>query len=146
MTYSQTFDIQVFEEDLYNDLMHNWTKPDGCKDKIKACQEELRLFDVNTLHRGAKPESSICSLADMCSNEAVEHYLAADNGWMDIAQPKSEYFPAPHIHGFLSQESTTRASRPFLTRSCQQSVFLRGRVGHPTPRHPSRREPRGPRR
>lgn len=89
--------------------MHNWTKPDGCKDQIKACQEDLKAYDVATLNRGFIPESSICDLADQCSGDALGHYLASDHGWMDIAQPKAEYFPAPHIHGYLAQESVLQA-------------------------------------
>lgn len=85
--------------------MHNWTRSDGCKDKLKACQEDLKAYDVATLNRGFRPESSICEEADICSGQAIGHYLATDHGWMDIAQPQAEYFPSPEIHGYLSQES-----------------------------------------
>ncbi|KAG9252725.1 Alpha/Beta hydrolase protein [Emericellopsis atlantica] len=107
--YNNTYDIQVFSDDLYSELLHNWTKPDGCKDQLLACQDRLRSYDPITVHRGLVPVAEICDTATQCSEEAIMQYNQLGHSWFDIAHPAADPFPDPMIHGYLSQAHVLEA-------------------------------------
>ncbi|KAL6851150.1 hypothetical protein ACO1O0_008278 [Amphichorda felina] len=102
--YNNTFDIQVFDQPLYDELMHNWTRPDGCRDQTVACQKKLSSLDVASVNRGLVAPVDACDMADWCQLSAVSKYVSLDRGWLDIAHPFADPFPLPHMHGYLAQE------------------------------------------
>lgn len=109
MLTSQTFDIQVFDQGLYDELMHNWTRPNGCRDQTMDCQKKLSAFDVASVNRGLVSAADVCDVADWCENMAVRKYNELGRGWFDIAHPTADPFPPPHMNGYLTQEHVLNA-------------------------------------
>lgn len=94
--------------------MHNWTKPEGCKQRVSACQAALKDRDATVVGKTATGKKTtnlteICSgVEDGCWVDTVRRYLAEDRGFYDVAHPLRDPFPPPHMHGYL-------ASAPVLT-------------------------------
>ncbi|KAI0453898.1 carboxypeptidase S1 [Xylaria acuta] len=111
--YNNTYDIQVFNQTIYEELMYNWTRPDGCKAKVQRCQDSMR--DREPLFRGLstkrKEDLTLpCNdAAAYCAANDWEQYRSLDHGWYDIAHPRYDPFPAPHMYGYLRQESVLAA-------------------------------------
>ncbi|KAI0104269.1 carboxypeptidase S1 [Nemania sp. FL0031] len=111
--YNNTYDIQIYNKTLYEELMYNWTRPDGCKAKVQACQDSMKdkeavFLSVSSAH---KPNLTLpCNdAATNCAMHNFEQYLSLDHGWYDIAHPKADPFPAPHMHGYLRQATVLSA-------------------------------------
>ncbi|CAG9939737.1 unnamed protein product [Clonostachys rosea f. rosea IK726] len=66
--YNNTYDIQVFNQSLYDELKRNWTTPGGCKDQLTTCQDRLSAFDVNTVNRGHVQPADVCDIAPECDD------------------------------------------------------------------------------
>lgn len=95
---------------MYSELKHNWTKPNGCKDQVQACQNELKSFDVATVNQGKVNVAELCGFVEpWCENPAVDAYMGLNKGWFDIAAPKNDPFPPPYIYGYLSQPEVLQA-------------------------------------
>ncbi|KAK8862811.1 lysosomal protective protein precursor [Apiospora arundinis] len=109
--YNNTYGIQAFNQSIYDELMHNWTKPQGCKDRITECQAALKERDgpVPLLAHGdasavtKKNLTEACGgLEDDCWVNTIRRYVAEDHGWYDIAHPVHDPFPPPQIYGYLT--------------------------------------------
>ncbi|KAI0418222.1 carboxypeptidase S1 [Xylaria grammica] len=111
--FNNTYGIEIFNETIYEELMYNWTRPNGCKDKVQACQDSMKDTEPQFLGgstRGAEPLTPPCNdAAAYCAMHDWEKYLGLDYGWYDIAHPKHDPFPAPHMYGYLRQESVLAA-------------------------------------
>lgn len=121
--YNNTYGIQVFNESFYNSLMHDWTRPHGCKAQYLDCQAALRDHngDLYLPHLSPAAESArtaekkhnvteACSrLDEECVFPVIGAYVAQQRGWYDIAHPWADPFPAPHMYGFLSMSDTLSA-------------------------------------
>jgi carboxypeptidase C (cathepsin A) len=109
----KTYGIQVFSQSLYEELMHNWTRPDGCKAKVTACQDSMKdreaLSPGLSVKRNKNATLPCDDAAADCAMDAWAHYLSLDHGWYDIAHPKQDPFPAPHMYGYLREESVLAA-------------------------------------
>ncbi|KAI8196176.1 Carboxypeptidase S1-like protein A [Colletotrichum sp. SAR 10_65] len=102
--YNNTYDIQVFNQSIYDELMYNWTRPNGCRQQMADCQDALKEHGP-LLASGKKNYTEICGgLTSECENKAVELYQSIGNGWYDIGHPKHDPFPAPHLYGYLIEE------------------------------------------
>lgn len=98
--------MQIFNESVYNALMHNWTRPDGCKDRILDCQEALKEHGPLVANGIKKNYTEICGdFLTECGFNAVEIYQgkADGRGWYDIGHSKYDPFPAPHLYGYLTE-------------------------------------------
>lgn len=109
--YNNTYGIQIFNQSLYEELMHNWTRPNGCKEQISACQDALKGYDPIFVIREKKNLTEICGgITDECQDRAIEAYLETQQrGWFDIGHPAHDPFPPPHIYGYLTEESVLSA-------------------------------------
>ncbi|KAJ6444989.1 serine carboxypeptidase [Purpureocillium lavendulum] len=125
--FNNTYGIQAYNQSVYEELMHNFTRPGGCREQMLECQKRLDGFDVATVNRLSSSSSSshqkkkgdgeqkphhhdVCdNVQDWCQNRAVTLYSQTDHGWFDITHPKSDPFPPPHMHGYLTEASVLGA-------------------------------------
>ncbi|CAH0054895.1 unnamed protein product [Clonostachys solani] len=107
--YNNTYNIQVFNQSLYDELKSNWTTPGGCKDQLTTCQDRLSAFDVNTVNRGHVQPADVCDIAPECDDAVPALYASLDRGWLDIANPAAEPFPPPHFYGYTVQQPVLAA-------------------------------------
>ncbi|RFU77086.1 carboxypeptidase s1 [Trichoderma arundinaceum] len=107
--YNNTYGIQVFNQSIYDELKHNFTKPKGCRDQIQKCQQSLSLFDVATVNAQRVNFVDLCEMESWCSSPAVRTYFSLDSGWFDIGHPLRDPFPASHGYGYLTEESVLSA-------------------------------------
>jgi hypothetical protein len=89
--------------------MYNWTRPGGCKELAIICQDALK--DRYAIPPGKNWPSSCDGLAEECSSGgATELYRTDyDHGWLDITHQRADPFPAPHMYGYLTEESVLSA-------------------------------------
>ncbi|KAL7941516.1 Alpha/Beta hydrolase protein [Trichoderma barbatum] len=107
--YNNTYGIQVFNQSIYDELKHNYTKPKGCRDQMERCQQSLSLFDVATINAQRVNFVDLCEMDSWCDGSAVSTYFSFDNGWFDISHPLRDPFPASHAYGYLTEESVLSA-------------------------------------
>ncbi|KAK5991499.1 Serine carboxypeptidase A [Cladobotryum mycophilum] len=106
--YNNTYGLQIFNESIYEEMMHNHNKPGGCKDQMKACEDALAAYDIGAVNSGKVDVDSICNLGP-CKSASNDVYLTLDHAWLDIAHPSHDPFPAPLVHGYLTQASVLEA-------------------------------------
>ena len=46
MYYNNTYDLQIISKEVYEDALHNYTKPHGCRDLIVQCRELAAVYDA----------------------------------------------------------------------------------------------------
>lgn len=112
-------------------MMHNWTRPGGCRERALACQKALEEYHgpgiafVHSLQNISPSSSTFASesnLTALCTDilacvPALPYYTSSPaalpledhRGWFDITHPRADPFPEPHHFGFLSEEATLRA-------------------------------------
>ncbi|PTB64899.1 serine carboxypeptidase [Trichoderma citrinoviride] len=107
--YNNTYGIQVFNQSIYEELKHNFTKPKGCREQIERCQKSLSLFDVATVNAQRVNFVDLCEMESWCKSPAASTYLSLDSGWFDISHPVRDPFPPSHAYGYLTEESVLGA-------------------------------------
>ncbi|KAK8078672.1 serine carboxypeptidase [Apiospora saccharicola] len=114
--YNNTYGIDVFNQSIYDELMHNWTKPDGCKQRVSACQAALKDHDATFLILSKTAAVMKPNLTEICGNveddcwvNIIKQYYAEDRGFYDIAHPMRDPFPPPHMYGYLASEPVLAA-------------------------------------
>lgn len=119
--YNNTYGIQLFNESFYNSLIHEWKRPNGCRDQYLACRAALRERDADlylphlvqrTAH-DSKPKHNVteaCSpLEENCDGKIMPAYYQSERGFYDIAHPLADPFPPPFMYGYLSESATLSA-------------------------------------
>jgi hypothetical protein len=105
--------LEIFNKSLHDEILHNWTRPNGCKDQVKACQAELEGQGPVFLSFEEKNVSQVCAgVEPECAGlPAAELYqeIVPGAGWYDVAHPKADPFPPPYMYGYLT-ESTVLAA------------------------------------
>ncbi|GKT76086.1 serine carboxypeptidase [Colletotrichum tofieldiae] len=104
--YNNTYGLQVFNQSIHDQLMHNWTRPDGCKDRILDCQKALKEHGPLLAMGTKKNVTEICGQSfEECGFSAVGLYqtIPDGKGWYDIGHDKHDPFPAPHLYGYLTE-------------------------------------------
>ncbi|KAI1499275.1 serine carboxypeptidase [Biscogniauxia marginata] len=107
--YNNTYGIQVFNRSFYEELMYNWTRPGGCKEKVQACQDSMKDQDPVVASLLKTMTGSCNNASESCAMSDWQAYQDLDRGWFDIAHPKYDPFPAPLLSGYLMQESVLSA-------------------------------------
>jgi carboxypeptidase C (cathepsin A) len=107
--FKETYGIQLYNESFYSSLMHEWTKPDGCRDKMAACQASLKSTSHDPIFQPLtrKNLTKICGdLEEKCIELFIGTYMNHTDarGWFDIGHHKADPFPPPYLHGYLTQE------------------------------------------
>jgi carboxypeptidase C (cathepsin A) len=106
----KTYGIQAFNQSLYDELMFNWTRPGGCKERVKNCEQALKDNDPLFMSRGPGDVQKICGdVFGDCGWKAAAIYQTLDHGWYDIGHPKRDPFPAHYMAGYLTEESVLAA-------------------------------------
>ncbi|KAK6227430.1 serine carboxypeptidase [Colletotrichum tabaci] len=105
-TRTKTYGIQVFNQSIHDRLLHNWTRPDGCRDLILGCQEALKEHGP-LVAKGVKTNATeVCwvFLEECGYNAAMLYQTIPDGkGWYDIGHDRNDPFPAPHMYGYLTE-------------------------------------------
>lgn len=105
----QSYGVEIFNKSLHDELLYNWTRPNGCRDQVKACQDELEGRGPIFLSLEDKNLSQICTeINPGCEGmPATQIYqdILPGAGWYDVAHPKNDPFPPPHMYGYLTQGS-----------------------------------------
>ncbi|EQL03834.1 Peptidase S10, serine carboxypeptidase [Ophiocordyceps sinensis CO18] len=102
--FNNTYGIQVYNQSVYEDLMHNFTRPGGCKEQLLECQDKLVR---SGLHMSKLKD--VCHIDSSCDQPAVRLFLQHNSGWFDISHPKQDPFPPPHLNGFMAEEDVLAA-------------------------------------
>lgn len=103
----QTYGIHAINQTIYDELMHNFTMPGGCRDQLKKCQKKLADFKYQKLHsRSDSGPPGVCSdvLESWCDGQGETWFEHNDNARFDITHHKADPFPPPHALGWLAQE------------------------------------------
>ncbi|KAK2016853.1 serine carboxypeptidase [Colletotrichum eremochloae] len=103
--YNNTYGIQAFNQSIHDQLMHNWTRPNGCRDQILDCQKALREHGPFLANGVKKNVTQICGQSFQDCTKAPELYqtMPDGKGWYDIAHDRYDPFPAPHLYGYLTE-------------------------------------------
>ncbi|KAB5522165.1 carboxypeptidase C [Coniochaeta sp. 2T2.1] len=122
--YNNTYGIQIFDREFHDELMHDWSRPGGCRDQYQACRDALRERDgdlylphlsrqSSTGHRNKPKKDNVTkACGDLfwnCDVKVIPAYDAAGRGFYDIAHPRADPFPPPYMYGYLSEASTLSA-------------------------------------
>ncbi|KAK2599802.1 hypothetical protein N8I77_011526 [Diaporthe amygdali] len=111
--FNNSYGVQIFNQSLHDGLLYNWTRPDGCRDQVKACQDAMEGHGPVFLSLEDKNLSQICSDMDPgcqglgAANLYQESIPGA--GWYDVTHPKNDPFPPPYMYGYLTEESVLAA-------------------------------------
>lgn len=92
--------------------MDRFTRKGGCRDQLIQCQKELldQGFDKNAINMAQEIPREICpQLTDACRGAGEAAFDNSNHGRFDISHPKQDAFPAPHMHGYLTQDKVLRA-------------------------------------
>ncbi|KAI0864747.1 carboxypeptidase S1 [Xylaria cubensis] len=131
--YNNTYDIRAFNQSIYEELMYNWTRPNGCKAKVQRCQDSMRDKEPLFLSLSSTRKENLtlpCNDAvAYCAVNDWEQYQSLDHGWYDIAHPKYDPFPAPHMYGYLTQESVLEALGVPVNYSEHSTATANGFIG-----------------
>ncbi|OAA36288.1 Peptidase S10, serine carboxypeptidase [Metarhizium rileyi] len=102
--FNNTYDIKAINETVYDGLMHNFTRKDGCRDQIVDCQKELVGLDNNALRMARDPPSKLCpKMEDACISAGETAFENNNHARFDISHPKNDPFPPPHYNGYLAE-------------------------------------------
>ncbi|KAL4865756.1 hypothetical protein BDV12DRAFT_145668 [Aspergillus spectabilis] len=107
--YNNTFNVQVIDEQQYQDAMHNFTKPGGCYDLAKQCRALEDEFDPenngNNLH-----VNTACLAADSyCYENVLGVYALSGRDTHDLAAVSTIAQPPPFADGFFNHEWVQKA-------------------------------------
>lgn len=56
----QSYGIQVFNQSLHDELLYNWTRPNGCKEQVAACQDSLKQLGLLFVEHETQDLGDIC--------------------------------------------------------------------------------------
>ncbi|KAG8169263.1 hypothetical protein KVR01_000008 [Diaporthe batatas] len=111
--YNNSYGLEIFNKSLHDELLYNWTRPNGCRDQVKACQAAMEGQGPIFLSLENKNLSQVCLEMDPgCQGmPAAQVYQELDPsaGWYDVAHPKNDPFPPPHMLGYLTESSVLAA-------------------------------------
>ncbi|KAL4788087.1 Alpha/Beta hydrolase protein [Aspergillus varians] len=104
MAYNNTYGIEAINETQYEQALHAWSKPGGCKDLITECRSLAAEGDPH-MYGNNKTVNSACQKADAyCSNNVEGPYIVSSGrGYYDISHFDPDPYPPPYYLGYLSQ-------------------------------------------
>ncbi|KAH8900546.1 lysosomal protective protein precursor [Thozetella sp. PMI_491] len=111
MAYNNTYGMKFINESQFDDMMRLWSGPGGCKELLVNCQAALKERDNDP--PAARLQSNLtdlCKRADRCNFYwSSPYHSSIDASDYDIAHPRADPFPPPHMLGYLNQESVLAA-------------------------------------
>jgi hypothetical protein len=102
--YNNTYGLQTINETVYNQAVHDWSRPGGCKDLILHCRALASQGDPN-FYGNNDTVNEACMTADaFCSNNVDGVYPEfSGRSYYDIAHLNPDPFPPEFFLGFLAQ-------------------------------------------
>ncbi|KAJ5099821.1 hypothetical protein N7532_006822 [Penicillium argentinense] len=102
--YNNTYGIETINKTVYNNAMHAWSRPGGCKDQIKRCRALAAEGDPQ-MYGNNKTVNKVCRQADSICSNAVEGVYPefSGRGYYDIAHKNPDPFPPSYFLGYLNQ-------------------------------------------
>lgn len=102
--YNNTYGIETINKTVYDDAMHVWSRPGGCKDQIKHCRALAAEGDPQ-MYGNNGTVNKVCSKANSICSNAVEGVYPefSDRGYYDIAHKNPDPFPPSYFLGYLNQ-------------------------------------------
>ncbi|OAR01017.1 hypothetical protein LLEC1_07349 [Akanthomyces lecanii] len=98
--FNNTYGIQAYTQEYYDELMHNFTKPGGCRDQILHCQDVLDDRDGVTIQDERDGGwKAICGIEEDCASPSEKAFRTVDHARFDITHHKQDPFPPPHALG-----------------------------------------------
>lgn len=107
--FYQTYDLQLYNQSVFDEAMHNFTRPGGCREQLQQCQRKLAAFDTVSMHRIGDKARKLCDVEEWCEGTGERLFHGTNRGRFDIAHPLNDPFPPPHLHGFLADADTLSA-------------------------------------
>ncbi|KAK8147573.1 hypothetical protein G3M48_001391 [Beauveria asiatica] len=108
--FNNTYGIQAYTQEFYDELIHNFTKPGGCRDQILHCQDVLEDRDRITMQDERDGSwKAICGISNECASPSEKAFRTVDHGRFDITHHKEDLFPPPHVYGYLSRGEVLEA-------------------------------------
>ena len=78
MAYNNTYGIEVIDKTAYETMMHEWNRPNGCKENNVKCHEMAKKSDPRDLGDVEKV-NAICIQASNCTaNTFIVPYMETD--------------------------------------------------------------------
>ncbi|KAJ5087807.1 hypothetical protein N7456_011423, partial [Penicillium angulare] len=110
MAYNNTYGVEAINKTLYDQAMHDWSRPGGCKDLIIECRVLAAEGDPQ-MHGNNETVNKACNQASQFCNEKVEgvYPTYAQRGYYDITHKDPDPFPEPFYFGYLSQHWVQKA-------------------------------------
>ncbi|GAB1199423.1 hypothetical protein APSETT444_008772 [Aspergillus pseudonomiae] len=94
--YNNTYGLEIFNQSLYDSLMHEWARPGGCRDRAIACQAALKDWD-STVEKGNISE--ICKDIDLdCEGGGTARYQELNSVLQALGVPVNFTEAAPVVH------------------------------------------------
>ncbi|KAM3564553.1 hypothetical protein ARSEF4850_001799 [Beauveria asiatica] len=102
--YNNTYGLQVITKDAYEEALHNFTKPGGCRDQIIECRRLGNLYDPDHLNTNSNVTDACVGATVYCFGYVTGAYEAASNrSDFDMAHLKPDPFPPSYASGFFNQ-------------------------------------------
>ncbi|KAJ5663381.1 Carboxypeptidase S1 [Penicillium longicatenatum] len=110
MAYNNTYGIETINKTVYEQALHAWSKPGGCKDLITECRVLAAEGDPQ-MYGNNETVNKACQKANtFCSNNVEGPYTNfAGRGYYDITHKNPDPYPPQWYFGFLSQHWVQKA-------------------------------------
>lgn len=108
--YNNTYGLEVIPEAVYEQVLHNFTKPGGCRDLIQECRRVGELYDTEMLYTN-KTLNDFCVEVELyCANYVIGAYDILSNGSdFDMGHLKPDPYPPGYWYGYLNQRWVQQA-------------------------------------
>ncbi|KAK0717369.1 Alpha/Beta hydrolase protein [Lasiosphaeria miniovina] len=107
--YNNTYDIQLWNQSTYKALLHNWTKPDGCRDQLQRCQDGLERHDARATSSNPDTTAACVYFEKNCEESPELSYNGSLRNYYDIGHQAEDPSPAPYMFGYLTEAATLSA-------------------------------------
>ena len=91
MYYNNTYDLQIIPEKVYEVALHNYTKPNGCRDLILQCREMAGRHDPQELGNNPKVNELCMQATEYCAIYVIGSYQYSTVGPVSLCIISSLY-------------------------------------------------------
>ncbi|KAB8230790.1 Alpha/Beta hydrolase protein [Aspergillus alliaceus] len=107
--YKNTYGVQAITKEQYEDAKWNLTKPGGCMDMARQCQNLERKLDPDNFGNNAEV-NALCFAADeYCYANVLAVYAASGRDIHDLAEATTTTMPEAYSDGFLNRRLVKEA-------------------------------------
>ncbi|KAK4250005.1 Alpha/Beta hydrolase protein [Corynascus novoguineensis] len=102
--YNNTYDIPFYNSTYHAALRHNWTRPSGWRDQLNSCIGHDQQTSNN--ETAARCTAFWSLFEDIVF---VNFPRLTGRAQFDLAHPRADPFPPPHLHGYLARREVQAA-------------------------------------